>query len=308
MLAIVTSVGSPGQVRFENVAEPEPARDEVLIAVRAVSLNLGTLRRLGWAEDGWRPGYDLAGVVVRAAADGSGPQVGTRAVGLLPEGAWSQIAAVPTRLVAALPDAVDFAVASTVPVAGLTSLAALTHGGTLVGKQVLITGAAGGVGRFAVQLAVMAGAQVTASVGRPERAAGLREIGATSVVVGLASEGPLFDFVLESVGGVLLGAALHRLAPGGTAVSIGGSSDEATKFEILNLVRKGGTSLYGMSLFDELARLGYGRRELSRLLELVASGRIDSQLDLQVSWREVVSALSRLRARSIAGKAVLLVD
>src|SRR5207237_8287659 len=115
---------------------------------RAVSLNRGEFRRLQWETDGWRPGYDVAGVVEAPAADGSGPRTGARVIGLLPNGAWAERVAVPARYVAPIPDALSFAAAATVPVAGLTPLAALAHGGSLLKRRVLITGAAGGVGRF----------------------------------------------------------------------------------------------------------------------------------------------------------------
>ena len=86
---------------------------------------------------------------------------------------------VPTQRIAALPDTVSPATAAALPVAGLTALRTLRHGAPLLGKRVLITGTAGGVGHLAVQLAARSGAHVTAVAGRPERTAGLRELGAT---------------------------------------------------------------------------------------------------------------------------------
>ncbi len=308
MRAIVCSPTSPDRIEFREVAEPRPGRDEAVVAVRAVSLNRGTYRRLAWAEDGWRPGYDLAGEVLQAAADGGGPAAGTRVAGLLVEGAWAERVAVPTRRLAPIPDGVSFAQAAAVPVAGLTALVALAHGGPLLGRRVLITGAAGGVGRFAVQLARLMGAEVTAQVGRPERAEGLRELGAREIVLTLEGEEPLFDLVMESIGGALLGQALARLASGGVAVSIGASSDEPTTFDSLAPVRKGGVRWYGLSLFQELERQGAGRRELETLLGLVAEGRLDPQVSVQASWRSMGSLLRALGERRVAGKAVALVD
>jgi NADPH:quinone reductase len=97
------------------------------------------------------PGQDIAGVVVRQAASAEGPAVGTGAVALVEDSGWAERVAVPNRRMAVLPDEVGFPEAATLPVAGLTALRALRHGGALVGRRVLITGAAGGVGTLAVQ-------------------------------------------------------------------------------------------------------------------------------------------------------------
>src|SRR3972149_4428036 len=147
--AVVVDPEAPGRLVIQPVAEPVTDRGEALVRVRAISLNRGEVRRSGMAAAGWRPGWDLAGLVERAAADGSGPRAGARVVGLLPEGAWAERVAVPTHALAELPDKVTFAQAATFPVAGLTALHALAPGGLLLGRRVLVTGATGGVGGFA---------------------------------------------------------------------------------------------------------------------------------------------------------------
>lgn len=306
--AIVCSPGSPNRIAFRDLPDAVPAADEVVIAVRAVSLNRGEFRRLQWADDGWRPGYDIAGVVEAAAADDTGPAAGTRVIGVLPNGAWAERVAVPSRLVAPIPDGVSFEAASTVPVAGLTSLAALAHGSPLLRRSVLITGAAGGVGRFAVQLAALMDADVTVLVRNADRGAGLEQLGARHVLTELAADGDSFDFVLESVGGAVLAAALGRLAEGATLVSIGGSSDTKTTFDGLAFARKGPITMYGMSLFRELERQGMGTREMADLLALVADGRLDPQIDRVASWQEMGPLLEALGNREINGKAVALID
>jgi len=183
-LAVVVDPDAPGRLVIRSVPEPTPDRDEAIVRVRAISLNRGEVRRAGMAAAGWRPGWDLAGVVERAAADGSGPSVGARVVGFLPEGAWAQRVAVPKSALAELPDKVTFSQAATFPVAGLTALHALSKGGLALGRRVLVTGATGGVGDFAVQLARLAGAHVTANVRRADQIAAVRQLGAHEVVVG----------------------------------------------------------------------------------------------------------------------------
>ena len=151
--AVVVDQKSYGKLIIHDIAMPQPLPSEALVRVSAISLNRGETRRSIQAEDGWHPGWDLAGVVEQAAADGSGPPSGGRVVGFVPNGAWAQHVAVPTHSLASLPDVVTFAQAAPLPVAGLTALYALAKRGELLGRRVLITGATGGVGDFAVQLA-----------------------------------------------------------------------------------------------------------------------------------------------------------
>jgi len=214
--AVVVDQKIPGKLIIRDVAMPQLLPSEALVRGSAISLNRGETRRSIQAEDGWRPGWDLAGVVEQAAADGSGPHTGGRVVGFLPEGAWARYVAVPSHALASLPDAVTFAQAATLPVAGLTALYALAKRGQLLRRRVLITGATGGVGDFAVQLARLAGAHVVASVRRPDQVLEVQQAGADEVVIGddiaaFAACAP-YDLVVESLGGTALAAALGSLA------------------------------------------------------------------------------------------------
>jgi NADPH:quinone reductase len=295
-------------VRLGEVAEPVPRSDEALVDVRAVSLNRGEVRRLAEQESGLVPGWDVAGVVVRGAEDGSGPGEGTRVVGLLSSGAWAERAAVPTRALGELPEPVSFAAASTLPVAGLTALRALAVAGMPLGKRVLVTGAAGGVGRLAVQLASRAGAHVTAVARDEQRAEGLRELGADELLSVLEPHGEGFDVVLESVGGPSLAAALQRLRPEGTVVSFGDSSGVPCSFPASAVYRSPGASLYGFFIFREVERSGSAARDLELLARMVARGELDPQISLETSWRNPEPALEALMDRRVNGKAVLNVD
>jgi len=98
--AVIVDPAAPGRLVLGPVPAPTPDRDEAVVRVRAISLNRGEVRRSTMAPAGWRPGWDLAGTVERAASDGTGPKVGARVVGFLPEGAWAEIAQVAADLMA----------------------------------------------------------------------------------------------------------------------------------------------------------------------------------------------------------------
>ena len=280
-------------VSFAEAPDPQVDGSHALVEVKAVSLNRGEVRRLPARKPGTIPGWDVAGTL----ADG------TRVVGLCDEGGWAELAAVPEDRLAVIPDDVTFEAASTLPVAGLTALRALEVGGPLLGRRVLITGAAGGVGRYAIQLAHRAGAHVTGVVRNAERGEGLRELGADELITELEPEGENFDLLLESVGGASLAAALTRVAPQGTVVAFGASSPEPTTFDVSRFYGRGGSKLYGLRVFDELVRHRSGVRDL----ELLLAARLDPQIDFVASWEDYETAITALMERRVAGKAVLTV-
>jgi NADPH:quinone reductase len=306
MRALVADRSTPSGVSLTEAPEPQPGPGEALVAVRAVSLNRGEVKRLATRPEGTIPGWDVAGVVRRAAP--GGPPEGARVVGMVMSGTWAELAAVPVHQLAELPDDVSFEAASTLPVAGVTAVRALEVGGPLLGRRVLVTGAAGGVGRFALQLAHRAGAHVTGVVRDTQRGAGLRELGADELITELEPEGEPFDLLLESAGGASLAAALTRVAPDGTVVSFGNSSGEKTTFDVSRFYNRGAPTLYGLRTWDELDRTRSGVRDLTLLAGELAARRLDPQVALVASWREPDGPLAALLDRRVAGKAVLRVD
>lgn len=312
MRAVVVDPAAQGRLSVQPVAVPRLEAHEAQVRVAAISLNRGEVRRAMAAEAGSRLGWDLAGTVERAAADGTGPHEGARVVGLLQNGAWAERVGVPTEYLAELPESVTFAQAATLPVAGLTALMALEKGGMLAARTVLITGASGGVGSFAVPLARMAGAHVVGAVRQARHEQMVRELGAEQVVVGedlgpARQHGP-YHLMLESVGGASLGAALTMLAPQGTCVLFGVSAGAQTTFDAGEFFRTGGAQLYGLYIFRELEHGENASVGLSRLLDLIATRQLTPQIALEESWTSVAGVAQQLLDRSFPGKAVLHVS
>ena len=295
-------VGPPELVALRDVAAPAVEQDQVLVQVEAVSVNRGELNRLREATtEGWRPGWDFAGRVVRGP--GHAVEEGDRVFGMVLEGSWAEQVAVPVGQLALLPDDVPWEVGAALPVAGLTAMRTLRLGGDLAGRSVLVLGAAGGVGRFAVQLAHQAGAHVTAVVGRQERTAGMRELGADDVVLGMQGLAPRYDLVLESAGGTALREATGLLAAGGLLVTFGNSSRMETTFSISDFYPRQ-AAIRGFFLLTDLVAEPPAS-DLARLVELYRAGRLEVDVPVVADWTDARAVLEDLRARRLAGKAVL---
>ena len=304
MLALVNSPNGTTPVEPREVAEPQPAPNEAVVEVRAFSLNRGELRLFQIRPEGWRPGQDISGVVVQPAANGSGPKAGTRVVALTDNAGWAQRAAVPAHRIAELPDNVRFEEAAALPVAGLTALRTLRHGAPLLGKRVLITGAAGGVGHLATQLAARSGARVTAVAASRERSRHLR--GADEITQNIDEAQGLFALILESAGGASLAAAIARVEAKGTIVVFGNSSGEPTPFSFRDFVEHPNARMQSFSYFTSEAEERFAP-DLALLVSLVADGSLKPHL-VERSWRDLAQIGPQLRDRQIAGKAVFRID
>jgi NADPH:quinone reductase len=286
-------------MRLGDIPEPAIRPAQLLVAVQCASLNRGDLNdaQSGRVPAGQVLGSDAAGVVLREASTGGGPAVGARVVGLVP-GAFAQRIAVDTDAVAEIPVSVSLAEAAALPVAGLAALQALRESGAGPRHRVLVTGASGGVGRFAVQLAAHAGAYVIASTGSPSSAKWLKSVGADEAVTDLEDIREPVDVVLDNVGGTQLVHAWKLLAPGGTLESIGWSAGESAVFPPYSTI--GPTKRLCSFLIT-----GPPGPDLTTLARLVADGVLTVEIGWRASVQRIHEAVDAFHNRRVRGKVVL---
>jgi NADPH:quinone reductase len=291
MRALVATGNAASPLELRDVEEPQPAPDEAVIEVKNVSINRGELRLLASRPAGWRPGQDVAGTIVKAPPDG--PPVGTRVVGLVDQAGWAERVAAPASRIGVLPNNVSFQQAATLPVAGLTALRALRLGGMLLGKKVLVTGASGGVGHIAVQLAERSGAIVTGTT---------RQTDPSTV-----DKAAPFDLILESVGGESLTRSLRLIGRDGVVVLFGNSTAQDSSVSFGNFAGHPHAKLYAFFVYESGEPPTFGS-DLALLANEIGGGRLKPQVGVDASWRDPLGALEALRERRLEGKAVLNVD
>jgi NADPH:quinone reductase len=289
-------------IGLSDVDVPTPAVDDALVAVEAFSVNRGEILLLAAGRQD-PPGKDIAGRVVRAAPDGSGPAAGTRVVAHVECGGWAERVRVPTGRMATLPDEVSSQAAAALPLAGLTALRLLRAAGGVAGRRLLLTGASGGVGHYLVELAAAVGAKVTAVTSTPARGERLLELGADAIVTSVERADGRFDVAIDSVGGDVFGQALLKLGRDGLMLWYGQASLEPARADFFAVLDGPvDVTIRSVVYWTEAAR---DAEDLATLVDLVATGRLHPEIGEIADWTETPRVLAAVRDRRVRGNAVL---
>lgn len=316
LASYVVDSGTPGCLRLGDLEAPRPGPGQVLVRVRAASLDrVDTYIRRGTHGMGVTAptvlGRDVAGVVVETGPGVSGFAVGDEVVGLT-TGTHAELAVVPATHCIPLPDGLDAVHAAAVPTAGRTAYDAVVNlAGVRPGDRVLVVAAAGAVGTFAVQYAHHLGARVFGT-SAAAKADAVRAVGALDVVdhyrpdvvdaLRASLPGGEVDVVIESVGGALWSNALKVLAPGGRLVTCGVTADSHAHLHLGRLMVKGWTLRgIGRPRPDAVARQ---LREALTLSSVTAPPVIATTHALT----DAAAAHDRLEASDFVGRVVLTVD
>jgi NADPH:quinone reductase-like Zn-dependent oxidoreductase len=306
-------------MRLDRVASPDIAANEVLIMVRAAGVDRGTwhlmagqpyLMRLGFGFRGPRnrvPGLDVAGTVVAVGPEVTRFAAGDEVFGIA-RGSFAEYAAAREDKLARKPAALSFEQAAAVAVSGLAALQGLRDAGRIQpGQKVLVIGASGGVGSYAVQLARFFGAEVT-GVCSTAKAELVRSIGADHVidytVADFADGRRQYDLILDIGGNSRLSRLRQALTPGGTLVIAGGEGGRWTgvgrQLRALAL-----SALIRQRLTTYVSR--HRQADLDTLRRLTEAGQVTPVIDRTYPLAEAPQAIRRLQAGHARGKIVITV-
>jgi NADPH:quinone reductase len=306
MRALVADPTASPALSLAEVPEPSPGPGQLLLDMEAASVNRGEIRTAAKQPPGTVIGWDVAGTVAAVGAGVSSFDVGERVVTLSPSsGAFAERVVVPAEWTAPLPSACDFVTAATLPVAGVTAVGVLRLARVHAGDRVLITGAAGGVGLFAVQLALQAKAAVTGQARGEERAATVRDLGAEALVHpgdGSPVDGE-FDVVIDGIGGPMVGPLLDAAATGGRVVVFGNSADAESTFRVERFYSKGVT-IFGFRVFASVPT-DQVVKDMANLADQAASGALRVAVQATAPLADALPLIGDLYDRKVTGKVVL---
>lgn len=315
--------GSPSQLRVEQIAKPKPNDDQVLVRVRAAGINPAEwhsvtgspyIMRLGTgigAPEHYRVGYDYAGIVESVGAKVTRFKPGDEVFGAAGGALAEYVVVRETGNILPKPPQMSLEEAAAIPIAAITALQGLRdHGHIAAGQKVLINGASGGVGTYAVQIAKAFGADVT-GVCSTRNVEMVRALGADRVIdytqEDVTEGNGQYDLVLDNVGNHSLLALTGIMKPSGALVVVGGSKSDPFLGPVTRVIN----AMVVDRFVDQ--KLGFfiadiTPTDLAFLADLVRQGKMKTVIDRRYPLEETGAALEYLGSQRARGKVVVTID
>lgn len=310
--------GPPDILTLSNIDRPTPKKDEVLVQVKAASLNAadwhiyrGTPFFARFSFGLFRPknpvlGIDLSGIVESVGEDASAFKPGDEVFGSVYwGGAFAEFAAANPKRLALKPKNVSFEEAAAMPISGLTALKACTTGNITAGQRVLINGASGGVGTFMVQVTKAFGAHVTAVCGPSKKELTLA-LGADDVIdytqTDFTQSNAKYDLIIDVVGNKKVTDYQQVLTPHGQCVIVGFTS---LGLFFHHLVKGAWASRHSSQKIGLMETVGVNTKDLERFAALAEEGKVKSVIDRVYTLDKVPDAFRYMEEGHAAGKLVV---
>ncbi|MDG1195189.1 MAG: NADPH:quinone oxidoreductase family protein [Polaribacter sp.] len=321
---ICNQFGQPSSLQYQEVASPSPKEDEILIAVKACSVNFpDTLIIQGKYQFRppfpFSPGSDVAGIVLEVGKEGSPFKVGDAVVGFVPFGGFAEQVLIKASDCFPKPTGMTMVNAAAFLLAYGTSYHALKDRANLLKDEtVLVLGASGGVGLTAVELAKRMGAKVIAAASSREKLALCQQFGADEVIhyqeenlkdrIKELTNGKGVDVIFDPVGGSFSEAALRAIAWKGRHLILGFANGEIPKIPV-NLTLLKGASIVGV--FWGVFAQKEPQKSLANIHQLLtwfSEGKINPHIDKTYSLQDAPKALGDMMDRKVKGKIVIDMD
>ena len=320
--AVIHELGTEDVFHYEDVDDPKPRPRQVLVRIKAASVNRGDLGRRDGSYRGVTAaaklplilGWDVSGVIEAIGEEVQDRYVGQKVVATLASGGYAELAAVSSRGTVPFPDILSFEEAASIPIVFLTSWFALFKVAELQeGESALIQSAGSGVGMAGIQIATYAGARVITTSSSREKLDRAGELGADEAInyreqdvlesVMALTAGNGVNVVLDGVGGETLAKGIACLAPLGRLVTVGNTSESPTTIDP-GLLFQRTLTVRGFTLAGQMVRGGV-MPELVRIMDLFGEGRFKAVVDRVFPLSEASEAHRYVSGGGQFGKVIL---
>jgi len=316
----VEETGGPEQLKWMEVADPEPGPSQVLVEVTAAGVNyIDTYHRTGLYPMNlpFVPGLEGAGTVIGMGTDVDGLAVGARVAWTGALGSYAEKIVLPADSAVAVPESIDLDIAASVMLQGMTAHYLASDTFPLEpGHRCLVHAGAGGVGLLLIQIAKMRGAEVFTTVGSPAKAELASEAGADHVInyrdgdfaqrIREIAGDKALDVVYDGVGQSVFIASLDLLRPRGLMAQFGNASGPVEPITPLELSRRGSLFLTRPTLFDHISTRKELVKRASDLFEWISAGLVKVRIGARYPISEAADAHRALEGRRTTGKVLLL--